>query len=69
MKSELEKVGWPAAGGTGAPGMPVVADRATFQAGLDALLVREKAHTREVTRSRPPAGGCRWWRWTPPPLR
>jgi predicted dithiol-disulfide oxidoreductase (DUF899 family) len=28
-------------------GLPVVADRATFQAGLDALRVREKAHTRE----------------------
>jgi predicted dithiol-disulfide oxidoreductase (DUF899 family) len=27
--------------------MPVVADRATWQAELDALLVREKAHTRE----------------------
>jgi hypothetical protein len=47
MKSELENAGWPAAGGTGAPGMPVLADRAAFQAGLDALRVREKAHTRE----------------------
>jgi predicted dithiol-disulfide oxidoreductase (DUF899 family) len=28
-------------------GLPVVADRATFQAELDALRVREKAHTRE----------------------
>jgi predicted dithiol-disulfide oxidoreductase (DUF899 family) len=28
-------------------GMPPVADRATFQAELDALRVREKAHTRE----------------------
>ncbi|HEY5988321.1 MAG TPA: DUF899 family protein [Streptosporangiaceae bacterium] len=27
--------------------MPVVADRATWQAELDALRVREKAHTRE----------------------
>ena len=29
------------------PGVPVVVDRATFQAELDALRVREKAHTRE----------------------
>ena len=47
MKDEPEKVGWPTAGGTGTPGMPVVADRAIFQAELDALRVREKAHTRE----------------------
>jgi predicted dithiol-disulfide oxidoreductase (DUF899 family) len=32
--------------GTGRP-LPSVADRATWQAQLDALLVREKAHTRE----------------------
>jgi predicted dithiol-disulfide oxidoreductase (DUF899 family) len=35
------------AGATGTPGMPVVADRAAFQAELDALRVREKAHTHE----------------------
>ncbi|MGX9120968.1 DUF899 family protein [Mesorhizobium sp. BHbsci] len=29
------------------PGAPAVADRSTFQAELDALRVREKAHTRE----------------------
>jgi predicted dithiol-disulfide oxidoreductase (DUF899 family) len=34
-------------GATGTPGVPVVAGRATWQAGLDALRVREKAHTRE----------------------
>ena len=28
-------------------GAPAVVDRATFQAELDSLLVREKAHTRE----------------------
>jgi predicted dithiol-disulfide oxidoreductase (DUF899 family) len=33
--------------GTSAPGLPSVADRATFQAELDRLRVREKAHTRE----------------------
>jgi hypothetical protein len=36
----------PAAGGI-APKLPATADRATFQAGLDRLRVREKAHTRE----------------------
>jgi predicted dithiol-disulfide oxidoreductase (DUF899 family) len=33
--------------GTNQAGVPVVVDRATFQAELDALRVREKAHTRE----------------------
>jgi predicted dithiol-disulfide oxidoreductase (DUF899 family) len=36
-----------AAGPTGAPSLPAAVDRATFQAELDALRVREKAHTRE----------------------
>ncbi len=30
-----------------APGLPSAVDRATFQAELDRLRVREKAHTRE----------------------
>jgi predicted dithiol-disulfide oxidoreductase (DUF899 family) len=34
-------------GTTGTPAMPAVVDRAAFQAELDALRVREKAHTRE----------------------
>jgi len=34
-------------GATDTPGVPVVVDRATWQAELDALLVRDKAHTRE----------------------
>src|ERR1035441_2041674 len=34
-------------GAAGTPAMPVVADRAVFEAELDALRVREKAHTRE----------------------
>jgi predicted dithiol-disulfide oxidoreductase (DUF899 family) len=37
----------PADGGSVTRGLPEVADRATFQAQLDALRVREKAHTRE----------------------
>ena len=39
--------GQPAAGDAGPPGLPRVADRAAFQAELDTLRVREKAHTRE----------------------
>ena len=39
--------GQPASGGAAEPGLPPVADRATFQAALDTLRVREKAHTRE----------------------
>jgi len=34
-------------GATGTPGVPVVVDRATWQAGLEAPRVREKTHTRE----------------------
>lgn len=37
----------PAVGGTATPALPLVVDRATFQAELEALRVREKAHTRE----------------------
>jgi predicted dithiol-disulfide oxidoreductase (DUF899 family) len=47
MADEPKNVEWRAAGGTDTPGVPVVVDRASWQAGLDALLVREKAHTRE----------------------
>ncbi len=47
MKDESANPGGPAAGATGAPRMPAAVDRATFQAGLDRLRVREKAHTRE----------------------
>jgi predicted dithiol-disulfide oxidoreductase (DUF899 family) len=47
MKDESGKTGHQSASATGAPGMPAVADRAVFQAELDALRVREKAHTRE----------------------
>jgi predicted dithiol-disulfide oxidoreductase (DUF899 family) len=37
----------PGAPGAHAPGLPITVDRATFQAELDELRVREKAHTRE----------------------
>ncbi len=47
MTDESAHPGGPAAGAASAPGLPAAADRATFQAELDALRVREKAHTRE----------------------
>jgi predicted dithiol-disulfide oxidoreductase (DUF899 family) len=47
MTDEPANTGRPAAGATIAPGLPAAADRATFQAALDALRVRERAHTRE----------------------
>src|SRR6266496_4571837 len=37
----------PPAAATNAPSLPAAVDRAAFQAELDALRVREKAHTRE----------------------
>jgi predicted dithiol-disulfide oxidoreductase (DUF899 family) len=46
LEEESKKVGRPAASTTDTPGVPVVVDRAAFQAELDALRVREKAHTR-----------------------
>ena len=47
MKDDQEKAGQQAAGAGAVPGLPPVADRATFQAELDTLRAREKAHTRE----------------------
>jgi predicted dithiol-disulfide oxidoreductase (DUF899 family) len=47
MKSESRSLGVPAAS-THAPSLPATVDRATWQAELDALRVREKAHTREA---------------------
>ena len=42
-----------------APSLPPVVDRAAWRAARDELLAREKAHTREGTRSRLLAAGCR----------
>lgn len=47
MRDESNTVGRPAAGAASTPGRPEVVDRATFQADLDRLRAREKAHTRE----------------------
>jgi hypothetical protein len=46
MKDESANLGG-SAGAAGGPGLPQAVDRATFQAELDRLRVREKAHTRE----------------------
>jgi predicted dithiol-disulfide oxidoreductase (DUF899 family) len=45
--SESTNAGRPGAGAARTPGMPEVASRAAFQAELEALRAREKAHTRE----------------------
>jgi hypothetical protein len=47
MKKASKNAGSPGAAASGIPGVPVVVDRATFQAELGRLRVREKAHTRE----------------------
>lgn len=47
MTDEPTNLGGSAAGTAHAPSLPSVADRATFQAELDGLRAREKAHTRE----------------------
>lgn len=46
-KEESKNVGLSAVGGTDTAALPAVVGRATFQAELDVLRVREKAHTRE----------------------
>ena len=47
MTDESATPGGPAASATGAQNLPPAVDRATFQAELDGLRAREKAHTRE----------------------
>jgi len=47
MTDESTRVGDPTAGTTDAPSLPACVDRVIFQAELDRLRVREKAHTRE----------------------
>jgi len=47
MTDEPTRPGGPTAGATKPPGLPAAVDRAAFQAELDGLRVREKAHTRE----------------------
>jgi predicted dithiol-disulfide oxidoreductase (DUF899 family) len=47
VKDESPDFGGQAASATRRPALPAAVDRATFQAELDSLRVREKAHTRE----------------------
>jgi predicted dithiol-disulfide oxidoreductase (DUF899 family) len=47
MNDEPTNAGLATVGDTGAAALPAMVDRATWQAQLDGLLVREKAHTRE----------------------
>jgi hypothetical protein len=66
MKDESINLGEPAVSATNASSLPAAVDRATFQAELDRLRVREKAHTREAsTRSPRHAGAYPWSRSTP----
>src|SRR6266700_1835577 len=46
MSDGLGTAGLPGAGGTSTAMQPSVVDRTTWQSQLDALLIREKAHTR-----------------------
>jgi predicted dithiol-disulfide oxidoreductase (DUF899 family) len=47
MANESPGPGGPVPGAASAPGLPAAVDRAAFQAELDRLRLREKAHTRE----------------------
>ena len=47
MNRQSANADGPTAGAASAPSLPAAVDRATFQAELDRLRVREKAHTRE----------------------
>ena len=47
MTDQSASIGGPAADAGSAPGLPPVTGRATWQAELDRLRAREKAHTRE----------------------
>lgn len=47
MKDESTDLGGPAASATNAPSLPAAVGRATFQAELDRLRVREKGNTRK----------------------
>jgi predicted dithiol-disulfide oxidoreductase (DUF899 family) len=47
MNDESARLAGSPEGGTMAPSLPPAVDRATFQAELDRLRIREKAHTRE----------------------
>ena len=47
MKGEATGLGRPSAGADAPPSVPAAVDRATFEAEVDRLRVREKAHTRE----------------------
>lgn len=47
MKDQSSNLDRPSASPTQTPSLPAAVDRAAFQAELDTLRVREKAHTRE----------------------
>jgi len=65
-KEESQNVELSTAGGTDISA-PAVVDRATFQCELDALRVREKAHTHEGDAIAAARRRLPMVRWTPPP--
>lgn len=63
MNHEPNEPGPPGADVTHIGAMPVVVDRVTFQAKLEALRIREKAHTYEGDAiAARPVGAYRWLR-------
>ena len=62
MKDESTNICGPAASATNAPSLPAAVGRATFQAELDRLRVREKAHAREGDAIAAAAGAYPWSR-------
>ena len=62
MKDESINLGGPAVSATDAPSLPAAVDRATFQAELDRLRVRERRTPGKATRSPRPDGAYPWSR-------
>jgi Bacterial protein of unknown function (DUF899) len=65
VKNESASPAASTAGANKAPGLPAAVDRAAFQAELDRLREREKAHTREGDAMPRPGDACPWSRSTP----
>jgi len=62
MNDESANLGGPAVSAANASSLPTAVDRATFQAELDRLRLREKAHTGKATRSPRHDGAYPWSR-------
>jgi hypothetical protein len=60
MQAESKNMELPTAGATDTPAVPVVVDRPTWRAGLDALRSGRRRTPARVTRSPQRTGACRW---------